>query len=108
VTEEQQELMAEAIERERVAMDVRKLQENAALGRAIVQFISSPIGDALVARAELDERGVLENLATADPEDTKAIRNLQTDLVRIRTWQHWLQELVAEGKGAEETLSTYQ
>ncbi len=98
----------EARERADVAHDVRQLQESAALGLAIVQFLSSPIGDALIARAELDERDVLERLGTIDPEDAKAIRDAQTDLARIRTWQHWLQELVAEGRGAQETLGTYE
>lgn len=98
----------EARERTAVTKDLRRLQESVALGMAIVQFISSPIGDALVARALEDERDVLEKLATADPDDARAIRDLQTDLARIRTWQHWLMELVTEGKNAEDTLASFE
>lgn len=88
--------------------DVRRLRESVALGMAIVQFVSSPIGDALVARAREDEREVLEKLGTVAPDDAAAIRDLQTDLVRIRTWQHWLMELVTEGKNAEDALASYE
>lgn len=100
--------IAEAREREAAADDVRRLQESAALGRAIVQILSSSVGDALIRRAAEDEREALEKLATVAPEDAQTIRDIQTDLARIRTWQHWLMELVTEGKGAEETLATYE
>lgn len=103
---EQERLIAEAQERAEQVVDVQELQRAVALGIGIARFLRSPEGDALIGRAEKDASEILEALAVIDPEDTRGIREKQTDLARVRTWQHWLNELVQEGKNAAELLDS--
>lgn len=46
----------------------------------------------------------LAALVSVDPEDPKAIRDLQNEVKRYDEWLVWMKELIAEGKSVDDKM----
>lgn len=81
------------------------LREKETLGVKVVEFLGSPVGVFLTQRAEAEERDALEALATVDPEDPKAIRELQAQVHRANSFLGWLQGAMDDAVAAHGELT---
>lgn len=72
-----------------------------AFGFDVQAFLRSDIGRYLVARGESERLDALEALASVDPENSKAIRDLQFQIAVVDRWQYWLGEAVTTGETAQ-------
>jgi hypothetical protein len=78
--------------------------EDVEFGVEVEEFLGTRIGKYLVARAEEEIEGALEDLKRCDPEDAKAIRALQTKIYRAESIQYWLAEIIQAGYNAEREI----
>lgn len=76
----------------------------AAFGRMAEDFLRGPIGLYLVKKAQIQSRDAVEILKTADAEDPKGIRALQTKIQVADSIMGWLGEAIHEGQMALEHL----
>lgn len=74
------------------------------LGFDIEAFLSTPVGIYLTERAESDIKEAVAELCNADPENPKAIREIQNRIHRAESFQQWLAEGVQAGRQAEDQL----
>lgn len=70
----------------------------------VQDFLKTNIGRYLVARSDADIERAMQALATANPEDAKLIRDLQTKIRVASSWQDWLADAITEGKNAHQQL----
>lgn len=74
------------------------------LGFQAEAFLQSDVGRYLVSRAEAQIDEAVELLKNADPEDAKAIRSLQNEIVVAESVQYWLADLIQQGENAQQQL----
>ena len=67
-------------------------------------FLGLEVGKYLVACCEQDRIEALEKLATVDPEDAKAIREIQQQIQVCQMIPGYLHEIVIRSRQAEEVL----
>lgn len=85
--------------------DTDPLYRAAQLGLDVEHFIThNRVGQYLVERAHQDRIEALEALATADPSDAKGIQALQIQAKIPDLFRQWLDEAIASGVAAEETI----
>ncbi len=72
--------------------------ETAKLGIEAEHFISSPLGQYLVAMAQRDAREAVEEMKTVNPADMETVRSIQTKLNTPDRFIKWLSELIEEGR----------
>jgi hypothetical protein len=77
-----------------------------ALGVEAEAFCKSSLGRALTQRAKDEIESGVEDLKEADPEDPKAIREIQNRIWRASAFIVWLAEIVQEGTNKEAELTT--
>jgi hypothetical protein len=77
-----------------------ELIAEAELGDEARKFLDGDLGKWLVGCAEQEVQAAQEALETADPNNEKAIRDLQNKAWRGRRFKEWLAELVSRGEGA--------
>lgn len=70
-------------------------------GLEVEQFLHSTIGQYLIACIENDCKAAQDALLTVDPEDPKAIRELQNRAYRAQSISQWLAHAIQEGRNAE-------
>lgn len=75
-----------------------------ARGLDVEAFLIGPVGKYLVLRAEAERARLLDNLATVDPHDPRAIVTLQNKIGVLDCWQQWLADAITEGVQAQEQL----
>ena len=75
----------------------RLMVERAVFGEQVHIFMNTEIGAYLKARSEDLEAEALRKLVSADPEDAKAVRALQNDVLVARATVSWLQAAIADG-----------
>jgi len=80
------------------------LDDAVQLGLSAESFLGSPLGKFLVGRAEGEIEEAVEKLKTTDPEDAKAIRDLQNRIYRAESVQYWLAEAIMTGENAQQEL----
>jgi hypothetical protein len=77
------------------------IQEAIARRITVVEWIETPLGRYLVARAQIERANALEELATINPTESAAIALVQAR-VRVRDdFLRWLNEALVEGEAAE-------
>ncbi len=86
-----------------MALD-QNLLKTVDFGFQVQAFLGTDIGRYLTARAESDVTEALHELKSADPEDAKAIRALQTKVAVAENVLYWLAEAVQAGEAAEHQL----
>lgn len=84
--------------------EVEELQRTIAFGLDVEAFVKSPIGVYLADRAESEINDAMEQLKVADPENPKAIRDLQARIWRADSFQRWLAEAIQDGWQAEQAF----
>lgn len=67
-------------------------------------FLGSPIGQYLTQRIEDERAAALEELATIDAEDAKAIRRHQNQIAMVDAIGRWLAQAVDNGVAAKMVL----
>lgn len=83
----------------------KELEAIAAGGMDVEAFMRSTVGRYVLNRAQEEIEEARTQLEAVDPEDPKAIRDLQFVIAVARATTSWLSEAVAEGKNAEEQLA---
>lgn len=86
------------------AREGRRLFGQAQLTFVMEDWLRSPVGSYLVARAEKQRAEALEKLATTSPENAPAIRELQTRIRISDSWQQWIADAITEGQQAHKQL----
>lgn len=67
-------------------------------------FLDGVIGSHLLRKAREQSQSAVDRLKTADPEDAKAIRALQNQVMVADSILGWLGDAIHEGQGALEAL----
>lgn len=82
-----------------------ELMAEGILGDEAKRFLEGDLGKYMRGCADQDIQEAILDLGAADPQDTKAIRDIQNRIWRARNFSGWLIELVQRG---EEALRVYQ
>lgn len=77
-------------------------------GRQVEDFLSGPIGSHLVRKAREQSQLAVDQLKTVDPENAKAVRALQNQVMLADSIAGWLGDVVHEGQVALEALKEDQ
>lgn len=85
--------------------DTNLLTQQAEFGLQVQSFLQSKIGRYLIQRAEAQVEEATEGLKTVDPEDPKAIRELQNQVAVAASVQYWLADAILAGDSAQQQLS---
>ena len=80
----------------------------AVVGRQAEEFLSSDVGQALLAKAELEAQDAMNELKTISPDRAQEIRELQNRIWRADHFESWLVELIQEGRQAATQLEQQQ
>jgi hypothetical protein len=78
------------------------------LGLDAQAFMRTKLGQYLIGRANEIVEEAVEKLKEADPDDTKAIRDLQNTIRLNESFMYWLADAVTQGQSAEELLIQQQ
>jgi hypothetical protein len=70
-------------------------------GFSFEDWINGPVGKYLVLRAEAERLDRLEQLATIDANDAKAIAKVQQRIAVLDSWQEWVADAITEGRQAQ-------
>lgn len=81
--------------------DLQQIRNVIAFGMDVEQFGKSPIGVYLIERANRDAEAATNELKTVDPENPKAIRDLQNKARTAELFLSWLGEAVSAGENAQ-------
>jgi len=84
---------------EAAKLEVRK---TIALGMDMEAFLASDVGKYLSACAEQDLQIFRKQLDDLDPDDSKAIRDLQQEIAVRKTWKDWIMLAINEGNAAQD------
>lgn len=76
------------------------------LGEETRHFLNSRLGQHIVKRAEADIASALLFLQTVDPDDSKAIRNLQNKIFIARSIPDWIDEAVKSAEQAFQLVTS--
>lgn len=77
--------------------DNKTLFEAASVGEALDTFQNSKVGIFLYKRAKSQILAGMYELAEANPEDTKSIREIQNKIKVAQNFQSWISEGIMEG-----------
>ena len=77
-----------------------ELIAEAELGNQAAIFLESELGRCLVGMAQQEADRALMDLRVVDPENVKAVRDLQSKIWRAESFGSWLTELVSRGNAA--------
>jgi hypothetical protein len=73
----------------------------ARLGIHAERFYQSEVGQALIARAALDKRNAIEELADADVTNVESIRKIQLSIQLPKLALKWIGDIINEGRASE-------
>lgn len=73
-------------------------------GFEVEAFLKSDIGQYLINRAEGEIETAVEELKHVEPEDTTAVRNIQTRIKVAESVLYWLAEAISAGNLAQQEL----
>ena len=88
--------------------EVRELEAVIVRGLDIEAFMRGAVGQYVANRANAEIEEARERLESVDPDDPKAIRDLQFVIAVARATTSWIAEAIEEGKNAEEQLADRQ
>lgn len=81
-------------------MNQEELIAEAEIGDAARKFVASDLGKTLLGMAHQDISDAQLGLEEVDPENPKAIRDLQNKAKVARNFESWLVELISKGENA--------
>lgn len=84
------------------------LLTEAVVGRQAEVFLQSDIGQALIAKAELEAADAMQELKHIAPDRQQEIRDLQNRIWRAESIESWLVELIQAGQQATAQLQQHQ
>lgn len=90
--------MTDEATNERLTPDEKRRIE---LGDDIAAFMQTDIGKYLAKRAEDERVELLEQLASVDPFDAKAVAKLQIRVAVLDSWQEWFAEALHDADQTE-------
>ena len=76
------------------------------LGEETRIWLNSKLGQHIIKRAEADIASALRVLQTVDPEDSKAIRALQTKIFVARSVPDWIDEAMKSSEQAYQLVTS--
>lgn len=82
----------------------RELLHKVGMSMEAEAFLGSNLGRYIVAQAEAERENAIKTLIEADPDDAKAIRDLQNRIWLADSMQFWLANLILDGKNAMHEL----
>jgi len=82
--------------------------QRAVFGRQVELFLESDIGVYLTQCAQTEINEAIEKLVKVDPEDPKAIRDLQHKIRVAESVMGWLADAVRSGSQAREAIEETQ
>lgn len=97
------EMPAESTAVER-GVEELELRKRIGLGFDVENFLVTPVGKYLVARAESERAALLEQLALVDHTKADQIHRIQTRIAVLDYWQEGLAEAITDGNQAQEQL----
>lgn len=74
------------------------------LGEEAIAFLDSPLGKTLLGMAQQEVNGAVQDMLKADPEDLKAMRDIQLRMYLGATFEEWLRYLIVQAEQSMETL----
>lgn len=86
-------------------MDNETLFAEVALGIRTKEFLNTDTGRLITGRAEIELLEARAALEQVDPEDAKAVREIQTKAAVARKMITWLNEVIENGNQAEAILT---
>lgn len=86
------------------AQRLQELRDRATRGMDAEQFMESTLGRYITQRADQEVEEAVAALKSADPEDAKTIRALQTQIAVAERFRGWFSDLYTQGRNAEEVL----
>jgi uncharacterized FAD-dependent dehydrogenase len=86
------------------AVPNRELEAVITLGMDAEAFMRSNVGRYLAQRAAEEIEVARTSLETVDPEDAKAVRDLQFVIAVARATTSWMKEAIDDGRNAAEQL----
>lgn len=84
--------------------DIDVLEAEAIIGDEADKFLRSDLGQTMLGLAKQEADAATLKLKTADPDDTKEIRNLQNMIWRAESFEEWLRSLAHNGEIAMQTM----
>jgi hypothetical protein len=88
-----------------VSPEIRKLIADEVIGVEVERFLSGEAGRRMTEQAEADRAAALEQLATVDPEDARAIRAIQTQIAAIDRFHQGLADMMTAARQASMRLT---
>ncbi len=88
-------------------MDKNTLFAEAVLGRDADEFLSTELGRYLLGRIDIEIETAVNQLKSVHPWRRKRIQALQNEIWRAESVKNWLEELIIEGRNAEQTLEDH-
>lgn len=85
-------------------MSDRELIAHVYMSEEARRFITSDLGQYIMARVAEEEREALEALGTVSPWRRRRITQLQNQLWRVRSVNAWLNDLIVSGDNALKVL----
>lgn len=86
----------------------RALLTEAVVGHQAKEFLESDVGQALLARAELEASDAMTELKGIAPDRVEDIRTLQNRIWRAENFERWLVDLISDGQQATTQLQQQQ
>lgn len=80
----------------------------AVFGRQVEMFLETDVGTYIVRCAQSDIETATEKLQSVDPEDPKAIRELQFKIRVAQSVMGWLGDAIRSGSQAKEVIEETQ
>lgn len=74
------------------------------LGIEAEEFIRSPLGRYMTARAEREREEALQQLVEANPHEPTAVQILQNRVRVVDMTQQWIADVILEGQATEQAL----
>lgn len=87
--------------------EVRSLEAHVSLGVQVEAFLEGPIGKMFVKRVEAERSAALERLAGVDPDDSRAVRAIQTEIRVIDTVQQYLADTLTAAEASLARLEQF-
>lgn len=84
--------------------DDREMLAFVDLGEQAIAFLDSPLGKTLLGMAQQEVSGAVSDMLEADPEDKKAMRQIQLKMQLGAKFEEWLRYLIVQGGQSMQAL----
>jgi len=84
-----------------------ELMVSIAMGVSLTNFFETPVGKHITEKAEAERASALEEMASVDPFDGKAVAQLQRRVAVVDGAMQWLADTITEGHEAQARLAQF-